>query len=169
VRVPTIVVSPYVAAGSVFNQRPPGPLPPPGSTLLPWSTYTPYDHTSILRTIEHCFGYDPLTARDAAAPDLGAILTGPARTDYTPVPIATPPQIMQDEIAASISQEAIATRHLNDLQISMVGALAHLTAPGIVGTPRMLASRDVATEGLPSTVAQAIDYVQAKKVELKLT
>ncbi len=174
VRVPTIVVSPYVAAGSVFNKRPAGSsLPAPGSTLPPWSKYTPYDHTSILRTIELCFDYKPLTARDAAAPDLGGILTESARTDYTPVSIATLPQDIQDEIAAETSQEALATRHLNDLQISMIAGLAHLAAPGILGdiekVARLLSSRDVRTEELPTTVAKAIDFVQAKKAELKLT
>lgn len=173
VRVPTIVVSPYVAAGSVFNLRPPGPLPAPGSTLPPWSTYTPYDHTSILRTIELTFGYSPLTARDAAAPDLGGILTGPARNNYTPVPIATPPQSMLDEIAADTSQETIATKPLNDLQVSYIGALVHMVAPGILGdiaaeAVHLLATTDVATEELPKTVAKAIDYIRSKKADLKL-
>jgi phospholipase C len=59
VRVPTVLVSPLIPAGAVY--RPP--------------SATPFDHTSILATIEKRFGLAPLTARDAAAPDLGGVLT----------------------------------------------------------------------------------------------
>jgi len=42
----------------------------------------PIDHTSILRTVEKRWGLPSLTARDAAAPDLGAVLTlSTPRTD----------------------------------------------------------------------------------------
>lgn len=58
-RVPTIVVSPYIAAGSTI--RPPGGQP--------------FDHTSIVRTVWDCFdlgrnGQTSLTNRDATAPSL---------------------------------------------------------------------------------------------------
>jgi phospholipase C len=67
VRVPTVLVSPWIEAGSVFRV-------PPGST--------PLDHTSILKTIERRCGLPALTARDAAAPDIGAALSLSApRTD----------------------------------------------------------------------------------------
>jgi phospholipase C len=52
VRVPTLVISPF--ARRAFVDR------------------TPYETMSILSTIEHRFGLDPLTARDANAPDLAA-------------------------------------------------------------------------------------------------
>lgn len=138
---PAIVVSPFVARGSVFNT-------PPGAASRGWSEYTPYDHTSILRTIENCFGYEPLTPRDAAAPDLGGILTQAARTDYGPVPLAT--------IPALDAEADIARQPLNDLQVSIVAGLAHLGAP-------------LAAEALPRTVGQALDFFEAKKRELKLT
>jgi phospholipase C len=65
-RVPAVLVSPLIAEGTVF--RVPGP--------------TPLDHTSILKTVEKRWNLPALTARDAAAPDLGAVLTlGVARTD----------------------------------------------------------------------------------------
>ena len=60
VRVPAVLVSPLVAAGTVFRA-------PDGAT--------PLDHTSILKTIEARWGLSPLTARDAAAPDVGDVLT----------------------------------------------------------------------------------------------
>jgi phospholipase C len=58
VRVPTVLVSPWIEAGSVFRST--------GST--------PLDHTSVLATIERRFGLPALTARDAGAPDVGDAL-----------------------------------------------------------------------------------------------
>ncbi|MEA2415948.1 MAG: phospholipase [Thermoanaerobaculia bacterium] len=66
VRVPAVFVSPFIAAGTVLR-------PPAG---------VPFDHTSILATIEKRWKLKPLTKRDAAAPDLSAVLTlSIARTD----------------------------------------------------------------------------------------
>jgi phospholipase C len=59
-RVPTLLVSPLIAAGTVFRV-------PAGSV--------PLDHTSILKTVERRWNLPPLTARDAAAPDAAAVLT----------------------------------------------------------------------------------------------
>jgi phospholipase C len=58
-RVPTVLVSPLIPAGTVYRAA--GP--------------TPFDHTSILATVERRFGLPSLTKRDAAAPDLGGVLT----------------------------------------------------------------------------------------------
>ena len=58
-RVPTVLVSPLIKAGTVF--RAPGPVP--------------LDHTSILATVQHRWSLPALTRRDAAAPDLSAVLT----------------------------------------------------------------------------------------------
>ena len=59
VRVPAVLVSPRIAAGTVF--RPAGAVP--------------LDHTSVLKTIETRWQLPSLTARDAAAPDVGDALT----------------------------------------------------------------------------------------------
>ena len=61
VRVPAVIVSPYVAQGTVL--RPAGNVP--------------YDHTSIAATLRKQFPAmgPPLTAREAVAPDLDAVLT----------------------------------------------------------------------------------------------
>lgn len=78
-RVPAVLVSPLIPAGTVHRV-------PDGAT--------PFDHTSVLATIEHRFGIDPLTRRDAAAPDVGGALTLTApRTDdpLTGVSAPTPP------------------------------------------------------------------------------
>jgi len=58
-RVPTVLISPLIAAGTVFRT---------GSEV-------PFDHTSILATAEERFGVSNLTARDAAAPHVGGVLT----------------------------------------------------------------------------------------------
>jgi phospholipase C len=59
-RVPTVLVSPLIPAGTVFRV--------PEGTI-------PFDHTSILATVERRWGLPALSARDAAAPDLSAVLT----------------------------------------------------------------------------------------------
>jgi len=65
-RVPTLLISPLIEAGTVFRT----------------TSSTPFDHTSILATLEARFGLPSLTKRDAAAPDVGAVLTlQKARTD----------------------------------------------------------------------------------------
>jgi phospholipase C len=65
VRVPAVLVSPRIAAGTVFRAK--------RGTI---------DHTSVLKTIELRWGLTALTARDKAAPDLGDVLTlATPRTD----------------------------------------------------------------------------------------
>jgi phospholipase C len=76
VRVPTVLVSPWIEAGTVC--RAPG--------------RTPFDHTSIIATVRQVAGLpEPLTERDKAAPDLGCAMTLAApRTD---TPAVTPLEI----------------------------------------------------------------------------
>jgi len=64
-RVPTILVSPWIKAGTVFRAH----------DTDDYTVKTPFDHTSILSTLEKRFKMKPLTARDAAAPDLEDVLT----------------------------------------------------------------------------------------------
>jgi phospholipase C len=67
VRVPAVLVSPLIEAGTVFRVA-------EGSM--------PLDHTSILKTIEKRWSLPALTARDGAAPDFGDVLTlSTPRTD----------------------------------------------------------------------------------------
>lgn len=61
VRVPAIVVSPWVARGEV--------------------DHTVYDHSSVLATVERLFGLPPLTDRDKNAKDLLPLITAECRTD----------------------------------------------------------------------------------------
>ncbi len=75
VRVPTVLVSPLIEAGTVFRTE----------------STTPFDHTSILSTVEKRFGLESLTVRDAAAPHIGDVLTLTApRTDDPLVNVTAP-------------------------------------------------------------------------------
>lgn len=60
VRVPCVVINPYIRKGLIA--RPAG--------------YTPFDHTSVIKTVQNCFGItEELTPRSTAAPDLSGLLT----------------------------------------------------------------------------------------------
>src|SRR5262249_48530276 len=68
VRVPAVIVSPYVAPGTIFGK----------------SNAVPFDHTTIIATVRKRFGINgALTARDAQAPDLRRVLPPPT---YHPRP-----------------------------------------------------------------------------------
>ena len=58
VRVPAVLVSPLIAAGTVYR-----------------AAQGHIDHTSVLKTIQERWGTDPLTQRDRAAASLGDVLT----------------------------------------------------------------------------------------------
>lgn len=104
VRVPTVVISPYIQAGTVFRSDHP---------------YAPYDHTSILATLRDWIGIsanDMLKSnRVATAPTLGQLLTLSApRTDIPLIPAPT---------VSTFTQPSLATA-LNDLQKSLVSGSA---------------------------------------------
>jgi phospholipase C len=76
VRVPAVLVSPLIEAGTVFRAPAGGP---------------PLDHTSILKTIQERWGLPSLTARDAAAPGFGDVLTlATPRTDDPLAEVSAP-------------------------------------------------------------------------------
>jgi phospholipase C len=104
VRVPTILVSPLIPAGTVHRV-------PVGST--------PFDHTSVLATIESRFAIQPLTKRDAAAPDVAAALTlaTPRTDDPLSGVTAPPPPADPPGLASSVS-------HLQQVQAELVAEQA---------------------------------------------
>jgi phospholipase C len=76
VRVPAVIVSPLIPAGTIL--RAPGGEPP-------------FDHTSIIATLRACFGIADLGNRDAKAPHVGPALSlAQPRTD-DPLAGVTPP------------------------------------------------------------------------------
>jgi phospholipase C len=101
VRVPTLLISPLIEPGTVFR--------------VPADS-TPLDHTSILKTVETRWGLPALSARDAAAPDFGDVLTLAAPRTDDPLagvsvpqssganPVATLPSHLQQVHAELVSQ-----------------------------------------------------------------
>jgi phospholipase C len=115
VRVPAVLVSPLIAAGTIFNVA---------------AGTTPIDHTSVLKTIETRFGLPALTARDAAAPDLGDVLTlTTPRTDDPMAAVVAPVSSGANPAAGEVS-------HLQQLQAQTV---ADLPVPDeqLVGSPAL--------------------------------
>src|SRR5258708_13456381 len=83
VRVPTIVVSPYVQPGTVFRSP----------NYVPHSqNYVPYDHTSILATLRDWLAIPASSmlpsARIVPAPNLARLLT---LSSPAPKPVINPP------------------------------------------------------------------------------
>ena len=145
VRVPTVLISPWIPAGSII--RPPAV-----------SKY-PFDHTSILATLRKLFDLGrSLTARDEAAPDLLSALslktpsnTGPANLTF---PTITPTD--QELIAAHQAKP-------NDLQQSLAYLASNLPA-GSAGVPAhaaRLKTAQTAVEPKFQTVEEALSQVKA--------
>jgi len=108
IRVPAVIVSRYVRAGSVI--RPAGD--------------TPFDHTTIIATLRALFGIGPLTKRDAAAPNLLSALDDQANNDG-------PESITAPAVPPAPEQVARAgARPPNDLQRSLSTAAVQLPTLG---------------------------------------
>jgi len=101
VRVPMVVVSPFVKPGTVFRSN----------------TATPYDHTSVLATLRDWLGIPANkmlpSARIGAAPNLAQVLT---LTEPAPLPKISPP--------ASAPVTTTLALPTNDLQKSLIAAAA---------------------------------------------
>jgi phospholipase C len=99
VRVPAVLVSPLIAPGTVYRV-------PAGST--------PLDHTSILKTVEQRWGLPALTARDAAAPAFGDVLTlATPRTDDVLAGVTVP-------TSGAAGPSAALPSHLQEIQAELV-------------------------------------------------
>jgi phospholipase C len=85
VRVPGIVVSPYIPAGFV--------------------DHTVYDHASVPATIERIFGLGSLTNRDAQAKDVRSLLSLPAPRTDCPTTLANPVRSAVARPALSMEEE----------------------------------------------------------------
>jgi phospholipase C len=99
VRVPAVLVSPLITAGTVFRV--------PGGSV-------PFDHTSILKTVEERWNLPPLSARDAVAPGLGDVLslTTP-RTDDVLAGVTVP-------AAPAAGPSAGQSAHLQEVQADLI-------------------------------------------------
>jgi phospholipase C len=100
VRVPTVLVSPLIAPGTVYR------VPAGG---------TPLDHTSILQTVEQRWSLPTLTARDAAAPSFAGVLTlTTPRTDDVLAAVTVP-------VASGPGPAAATVSHLESIQADLTG------------------------------------------------
>jgi phospholipase C len=98
VRVPTVLVSPLIEAGTVFRV----------------TGAVPLDHTSTLKTVQERWSLDPLTARDEAAPSFADVLTlTTARTDDVLAAVTIPPPGSQGPAANAPS-------HLQEVQADLI-------------------------------------------------
>jgi phospholipase C len=77
VRVPAVFVSPLIQEGTILH--------------APSDGRPPFDHTSIIATLRARFGIGALGRRDAAAPDLGSILTLQTPRSDDPLAAIEPP------------------------------------------------------------------------------
>ncbi len=113
VRVPAVLVSPYIKAGTVLRIT---------DDLAHQGPPYPFDHTSVIATLRRRFALGgPLTHRDGAAPLLGSVfnLTGPENPGPESL---TPTSGEQDNERL----EADRHRPLSDLQESLHALAAHL-------------------------------------------
>jgi phospholipase C len=103
VRVPAVLVSPLIAPGTVYR------VPAGGM---------PLDHTSILRTVEQRWNLPTLTARDAAAPAFGDVLTltTPRTDDVLAQVTVPPPSGPAPAVAGTVS-------HLQSIRAELAGRL----------------------------------------------
>jgi len=107
VRVPAVIVSPYIPAGLKLRAAPQG-LPQIGPPY-------PFDHTSILATVRKLFGLgSPLLARDAIAPDVLSALSltipcndGPESLSATPPPVSTANVVARARVAPNHMQDGL--------------------------------------------------------------
>lgn len=102
VRVPTVLVSPLIAPGTVFRVA---------------AKATPLDHTSILKTVEKRWKLSALTARDAAANDIGDVLTlKTARTDDPIAGVVVP-------VSSGAGPDTTEPSHLEQVHAELVSQL----------------------------------------------
>jgi phospholipase C len=105
VRVPAVLVSPLIPAGTIYRV-------PAGSV--------PIDHTSVLKTIEVRWGLPALTARDAAAPDLGGALTLTSpRADDPLAGVVAPTAPGPNPAASEVSHlQQVHAQQISNLQVT---------------------------------------------------
>ena len=145
VRVPAVIVSPWVKQGTVLRAS--GP--------------TPFDHTSIIATLRKRFGMArPLTHRDAVAPDLEVALSLSAPTNLGPERIEP---LMLDESP----QRLAAARAVppNDLQKSLLVLAANLpegSHPAAVAQARTFALARAAPPEAHESVGHAVAFIKQR-------
>ncbi len=120
VRVPAIIISPYVAPGSIIR--------PGHSNGSPWY---PFDHCSVQATLHRIFDLGaPLTPRVAAAPDLLEALTLDAPKNHGPEQVSAE-QRLPSAAEVRAHHRLPRNRHQRNLRSPVLGLPA--VAAGLVG------------------------------------
>jgi phospholipase C len=115
VRVPAVVVSPYV---------------PPGSIIRPAGA-TPFDHTSLISTVREIFGLGPpLTRRDEIAPSLVPALSLPGPTNSGPLSVVAK---LDAPMASQVVARADAAPNGMQGALSAAAAMLPTISPGTSG------------------------------------
>lgn len=143
VRVPAVVVSPLIPAGTV--------------------DHTLYDHSSVLKTVEQLFGLSPLTQRDAAANSVLHLLSPTPRADC-PTSLNSPAPLLK-AARAPMTQGARALSNAQPVPPSgnLLGALQILRKTEIElsgRTPPELAAINRRFNAI-QTRGHAHDYVES--------
>jgi phospholipase C len=123
VRVPTVLVSPLIEAGTVFR--------------VP-DDATPLDHTSILKTVEQRWNLPALTARDAAASGIGQVLTRSAARKDDPLANVRPPSTRGPSPFSSSDPPS----HLEQVHAELVSRLPVPGEKGLHVMPTLRTSDD---------------------------
>ncbi|MDB5409028.1 MAG: Phospholipase [Rhodospirillales bacterium] len=99
VRVPAVIVSPYMPPGSIVRSAPAG-------TAFGAPPY-PFDHTSIIATLRKLFNLgSPLTRRDAVAPDLLGPLSLLAPSNDGPTSVSPAAPFVEPEVVRALGYKA---------------------------------------------------------------
>jgi phospholipase C len=115
VRVPAVLVSPFIAPGTILRAVPDGSVSHDGPPY-------PFDHTSVIATVRKCFSLGgPLTNRDAVAPDLESVLNLDTADNNGPAAVTPLAYAVSDtELQAALNAP------LNGFQKAMHEAATHL-------------------------------------------
>ncbi len=141
VRVPTVIVSPWIPPGSKIRN-------PRGGD----GTGTPFDHTSIIKTVRDLFlaGTGQLTAREAAAPSLIGALSLPDATNLGP------PSLTPSAVQATLAQvSTLASGEPNGIQAALAAASHNLPANAPASVTELPADGMPLTPASYSTVTAA--------------
>jgi phospholipase C len=143
VRVPAVIISPYMPPGSKVRAMPTG-VP---SSAAPY----PFDHTSIIKTLRRLFGLGAkLTDRDEAAPDLIDALSLDEPQNDGPSSIS--PAAAAATIAQLKERGGAAPNHMQAALSQMAGQLPPQPLPPGAALP----APQPLTASVPDTVARAL-------------
>jgi phospholipase C len=148
VRVPAVIVSPWIPPGSKIRN----PLGGDGNG-------TPFDHTSIIKTVRELFlnGGGQLTARDGAAPSLLSALSLPDATNLGPLHMDIP---VAQATPAQVSNLAGAAP--NDFQAALAAASHNLPTSAPISEAELPVASSPPAPAIYPTVATAATTATAR-------